>query len=38
MNDKEKRLVDVSTLTVFSDWLAVLPITESEFELSKQQF
>ena len=28
MNDKEKRLVDISTLTVLSNWLTLLPITE----------
>ena len=38
MNDKEKRLVDISTLTGVSNWLTVLPITEFGFELSKQQF
>ena len=38
MNDKEKRLVDISTLTAVSNWLTVLPITEFEFELSKHQF
>ena len=37
MNDKEKRLVDISTLTAVSNWLTVLPITEFEFELSKHQ-
>ena len=38
MNDKEKRLVDISTLTGVSNWLTVLPITEFGLELSKQQF
>ena len=38
MNDKEKRLVDISTLTGVSNWLTVLPITEFGFELPKQQF
>ena len=38
MNDKEKRVVDISTLTEVSDWLAVIPITEIGFELSKHQF
>ena len=38
MNDKEKRLVDISTLARVSVWLRALPITEFEFELSKQQF
>ena len=38
MNNKEKRLVDISTLTGVSNWLTVLPITEFGFELSKQQF
>ena len=37
MNDKEKRLVDTSTLTGVSNWLTVLPITEYGFELSKKQ-
>ena len=32
MNDKEKRLVDISTLTGISNWLTVLPITEFGFE------
>ena len=31
MNDKEKRFVDISTLTGVSDWLTLLPITEFEF-------
>ena len=38
LNDKEKRLVDISTLTEVSYWLTVLPITEFGFELSKQSF
>ena len=38
MNDEEKRLMDISTLTEVSNWLAVLPITEFGFEISKQQF
>ena len=38
MNDKEKRLADISTLTGVSNWLTVLPVTEFGFELSKQQF
>ena len=38
MNDKEKHLVGISTLTGVSNWLTVLPITEFGFELSKQQF
>ena len=37
MNDKEKCLVDVSTLTGVSNW-SLLPITEFGFELSKQPF
>ena len=36
MNDKEKRLVDISTLNGILNWLVVLPITEFGFELSKQ--
>ena len=32
MNDKEKRIVDISTLTGVSNWLTVLPITEFGFE------
>ena len=36
MNDEEKCLVDISTLTGVSNWLTVLPITEFEFELTKQ--
>ena len=38
MNDKEKRFVDISTLTGVSNWLTFLPITEFGFKLSKQQF
>ena len=38
MNDKEERLVDISTLTGVSSWLIVFPITEFGFKLSKQQF
>ena len=38
MNDKEKRLVDISTLKGVSNLLTVLPFTESGFELSKQPF
>ena len=38
MNDKGKRLVDISTQTGVSNWLTVLSITEFAFELSKQQF
>ena len=38
MNDKEKRLVDISTLTGVSNWLTVLPIIEFGLELSKQPF
>ena len=34
MNDKEKHLVDISTLTKASNWLTVLLITEFGFELS----
>ena len=32
MNDNEKRIVDISTLTGVSNWLTVLPITEFGFE------
>ena len=32
MNDKEKCLVDISTLTGVSNWLTVLSITEFGFE------
>ena len=38
MNEKEKCLVDISTVTGVSNWLTVLPVTEFGFELSKQQF
>ena len=38
MNDKEKRIADISTLTGVSNWLTVLPITEFGFEWSKQPF
>ena len=38
MNHKEKRLVDISTLSGVSYWLTVLSITEFGFELSKQPF
>ena len=38
MNDKEKCLMDILTQPGVSNWLAVLPITEFGFELSKQQF
>ena len=38
MNGKEKYLVDMSTVTVVSNWFTVLPVTEFGFELSKQQF
>ena len=38
MNDKEKCLVDISTLSGVSNWLTVLPVTEFGFELSKQPF
>ena len=37
MNDKEKGLVDISTLIGVSNWLTVLPIGEFGFKLSKQQ-
>ena len=37
MNDKEKCLVDISTLNGVSNWLTILPVTEFEFQ-SKQQF
>ena len=32
MNDKGKRLVDISTLTGVWNWLTVLPITEFGFK------
>ena len=38
MNDKEKRLVDISTLAGVTNWLTVIPITEFGFTLSNQQF
>ena len=38
MNDKEKRLVGISTLTGVSNWLTVISITEFGFELSQHQF
>ena len=38
MDDKEERLVDVSTQTGVSNWLVVLLITKFGFELFKQQF
>lgn len=38
MDDKEERLVDVSTQTRVSNWLVVLLITKFGFELFKQQF
>ena len=38
MNEKEKRLVKISTEKGISNWLTMLPITEHTFELSKQQF
>ena len=38
MNEREKRLVKISTEKGVSDWLSMLPITEHGFELSKQQF
>ena len=34
MNDKEKRLGDISTRTGVSNWFTVLPFTEFGFELS----
>ena len=34
MNDKEKRLVDLSFQTGVSNWLSVLPVTEFGFGLS----
>ena len=37
MNEKEKRLVKISTEKGVSNWLTMLPITEHSFELSKQQ-
>ena len=38
MNDKEKCLVDISTLTGVPNWLTVLLITEFKLGLSKQPF
>ena len=38
MDEKEKRLVKISTEKGLSNWLTMLPITEHSFELSKQQF
>ena len=38
MNDKEKCLVDISTVTGVPNWLTVLPITEFKLGLSKQPF
>ena len=38
INDKEKRLVNILTLTGVSNWLIVPPVTEFGFELSKQKF
>ena len=38
MDDKEKRLVNISNLTGVSNRLTLLPITEFGFELSKQPF
>ena len=38
MNDKEKRLVDISTLTGVSNWLTVLPIPELGFEFLSSNF
>ena len=35
MNDKEKLLVGILTLTGVSNWLTILLITEYWFELSK---
>ena len=32
MNDKEKRSVDISTLTGASNWLTIFPMTEFGFE------
>ena len=34
MNDKEKRLGDISAQTGVSNWFTVLPFTEFGFELS----
>ena len=38
MDEKEKHLVGILTLTGVSNWLTVLPITEFGLELSKQPF
>ena len=38
MNEKEKRLVKISTEKGVSNWLTMVPNTEHGFELSKQQF
>ena len=38
MDEKEKRLVKISTVKDLSNWLTMLSITEHSFELSKQQF
>ena len=38
MNDKEKGVVNISTLTGVPNRLTVLPVTEFGFELPKQQF
>ena len=35
---KKKRLVKISTEKGVSNWLTMLPITEHDFELSKQQY
>ena len=38
INNKEKRLENISTLIGVSNWLTVLLITEFGLELSNQQF
>ena len=38
MNEKEKRLVKISTEKGVSNWFTMFPIREHGFELSKQQF
>ena len=38
MNEKEKRLVKISTEKGAPNWLTMFPITEHPFELSKQHF
>ena len=38
INEKEKRLVKISTEKGVLNWLSMLPSTEHGFELSKQQF